>query len=46
MVKKKTKARKTKLVCAKCRVDWRSPGSPAICPVCKESSFAISVEKG
>jgi len=36
---------KTKLVCGKCGADWKGSGSPAVCPVCKQGSFAISVEK-
>lgn len=39
----------TKLVCASCRKLWRGPGSPARCPDCGQSSYAISIlrkEKG
>jgi len=36
---------KTKLVCAKCRADWKRNSNPAICPVCQESSFGIAVKK-
>jgi len=33
----------TKLVCAKCGRDWEHPGSPAVCPVCTQSSYAVAV---
>lgn len=34
----------TKLVCFKCKADWQSEGSPAICPDCGQDSVAIAVE--
>ena len=37
-------APKTKLVCGKCSADWKA-GSPAWCPACLTSSFAIAVKQ-
>ena len=45
VITKTTGITKTKLVCARCRADWRGPGSPARCPDCGEISYAISVER-
>jgi len=36
---------KAKLVCGKCGADWEGSGSPALCPKCRQSSFAIAVKK-
>ena len=30
-------------VCAKCKKPWRMSGSPAICPVCNQASFAVAI---
>ncbi len=30
-------------VCAKCKNPWEMSSSPAICPVCKQASFAIAI---
>jgi rubrerythrin len=35
---------KTILICAKCRAIWKGSGSPAICPVCKQTSYPIVVK--
>jgi rubrerythrin len=47
MERKETRVAKkvvTKLVCNWCGADWKAPGTPAICPACRQSSFAIVVE--
>jgi len=30
-----------KIVCFRCRKDWKAPGSPGFCPECKEYSVAL-----
>jgi len=32
-----------KVVCAKCKADWRSASNPGRCPVCEQVSFGIAV---